>query len=77
MAFSFLVMLLEMSTRLIKTSTFLQLMSILHTINAITALFTGYCTDGASLFAILIVYHTPYFVSLLRMYIEIGSEKRR
>jgi len=54
-----------------------HLMSFIHNLNALYALYIAFISEGFINYTFVLVFHAPYLIALIRTYLDIDSEHRR
>jgi hypothetical protein len=70
-------LLLEVVTRLMQVGPLFHLMSLIHVLNAASAVYVAFISDGILNYTFVLVFHAPYLIALVRLYFDIDTERRR
>lgn len=70
-------LLLEVVTRLMRVGPLFHLMSVIHVLNATSAFYVAFITNGVLNYTFVLVFHAPYLIALVRVYLDIDTERRR
>lgn len=70
-------LILEVVTRLMRVGPLLHFMSLIHVLNAASAVYVAFISNGILNYTFVLVFHAPYLIALARTYLDIDSERRR